>query len=59
MKRPTARFSPNAMEAMVEYEWPGNVRELENRIKRAVVMGEGRTGNNGRHSQKSKQRQDK
>ena len=24
------------------HNWPGNVRELENRIKRAVVMAEGR-----------------
>jgi len=23
--------------------WPGNVRELENRIKRAVIMAEGKT----------------
>ena len=41
MKRPMASFSPNAVQALVEYDWPGNVRELENRIKRAVVMGEG------------------
>ena len=41
MKRPMANFSPNAVQALVEYDWPGNVRELENRIKRAVVMGEG------------------
>ncbi len=36
-----AKFDPNAIEALREYEWPGNVRELENRIKRAVVMSEG------------------
>jgi two-component system NtrC family response regulator len=30
------------MEALTSYGWPGNVRELENRIKRAVVMAEGR-----------------
>ena len=41
MKQPMASFSPNAVQALVEYDWPGNVRELENRIKRAVVMGEG------------------
>jgi two-component system NtrC family response regulator len=27
---------------MHAYSWPGNVRELENRIKRAVIMAEGR-----------------
>ncbi|MFC1816751.1 PEP-CTERM-box response regulator transcription factor [Thermodesulfobacteriota bacterium] len=41
MKRPIAKFDPNAIEALREYEWPGNVRELENRIKRAVVMSDG------------------
>jgi two-component system NtrC family response regulator len=41
MKRPMARFDPGAMNALRGHQWPGNVRELENRIKRAVVMGEG------------------
>jgi two-component system NtrC family response regulator len=41
MKRPIAKFDPSAIQALEEYEWPGNIRELENRIKRAVVMGEG------------------
>ena len=36
-----ARFDQGAIQALEDYEWPGNVRELENRIKRAVVMGEG------------------
>jgi len=35
-------FSPEAIEAMTAYRWPGNVRELENKIKRGVVMSEGR-----------------
>ena len=41
MKQTVAKFDQNAMQALEAYEWPGNVRELENRIKRAVVMGEG------------------
>ena len=35
-------FTPQATEALTSHAWPGNVRELENRIKRAVVMAEGR-----------------
>ena len=35
-------FSAEALTAMHLYAWPGNVRELENRIKRAVIMAEGR-----------------
>ena len=31
-------FSPQAIEALVNYDWPGNVRELENIIERAVVL---------------------
>ena len=38
----TRRFSADALAAMAAYPWPGNVRELENRIKRAVIMAEGR-----------------
>lgn len=34
-----ARFSIDAMEAMVRYAWPGNIRELENVIERAVAVG--------------------
>jgi two-component system NtrC family response regulator len=36
-------FSADALGAMRAHAWPGNVRELENRIRRAVIMGEGRT----------------
>ncbi|KFZ44467.1 Fis family transcriptional regulator [Smithella sp. D17] len=35
-------FTSQAIEALAAYHWPGNVRELENRIKRAVVMAEGK-----------------
>ena len=35
--------SSDALAAIDAYPWPGNVRELENRIKRAVIMAEGRS----------------
>jgi two-component system NtrC family response regulator len=35
-------FSAEALTAMRAYQWPGNVRELENRIKRAIIMAQGR-----------------
>jgi two-component system NtrC family response regulator len=35
-------FTESALSAIADYAWPGNVRELENRIKRAVIMAEGR-----------------
>jgi two-component system NtrC family response regulator len=35
-------LSPDAIEAVDAYAWPGNVRELENRIKRAVIMADGK-----------------
>ncbi|MBP9901961.1 MAG: PEP-CTERM-box response regulator transcription factor [Verrucomicrobia bacterium] len=35
-------FAPAALRALQQYPWPGNVRELENRIKRAIIMAEGR-----------------
>jgi two-component system NtrC family response regulator len=35
-------FSPAALAAVNAWPWPGNVRELENRIKRAVIMAEGK-----------------
>lgn len=35
-------FSNSAISAMETHDWPGNVRELLNRIRRAMVMAEGR-----------------
>jgi two-component system NtrC family response regulator len=36
-------LSADAIDAIDSYGWPGNVRELENRIKRAVIMADGKT----------------
>jgi two-component system, NtrC family, response regulator len=36
-------MSPDAVAAIDGYAWPGNVRELENRIKRAVIMADGKS----------------
>ena len=36
-------LSPDAIAAIDAYAWPGNVRELENRLKRAIIMAEGRS----------------
>ncbi len=35
-------LAPDALSAIDRWPWPGNVRELENRMKRAVIMAEGR-----------------
>lgn len=35
-------FSDAALESIEGYRWPGNVRELENRVKRAVILAEGK-----------------
>lgn len=35
-------FTAEALELIESYPWPGNIRELENKIKRAVVLGEGK-----------------
>jgi two-component system NtrC family response regulator len=35
-------FSAAALTALAEHRWPGNVRELENRVKRSVIMSDGK-----------------
>lgn len=35
-------FAADAVEALYNYAWPGNVRELINRVRRAIVMADGR-----------------
>ena len=41
-KKPAASFDQSSMRALQSHDWPGNVRELENRVKRAVIMAEGK-----------------
>jgi DNA-binding NtrC family response regulator len=36
--KPVTGVSPEALQALMDYEWPGNVRELENVIERGVVL---------------------
>ncbi|MCW3847197.1 PEP-CTERM-box response regulator transcription factor [Sphingomonas sp. LB-2] len=36
-------FAPDALAAIDAWGWPGNVRELENRVKRAVIMADGKS----------------
>jgi two-component system, NtrC family, response regulator len=40
--RPVTGLAPDAVAAIDGHAWPGNVRELENRIKRAVIMADGK-----------------
>jgi len=35
-------FSSRAVAALLDHDWPGNVRELINRVRRALVMADGR-----------------
>jgi two-component system NtrC family response regulator len=42
VSKPGVTFGPDAVRAIRQHPWPGNVRELQNRVKRAVIMGEGK-----------------
>src|SRR4051794_12523534 len=35
-------FSADALRAIKAHSWPGNVRELQNRVKRGIIMADGR-----------------
>ena len=37
-----AGFAKEALLALESHNWPGNVRELKNRVRRAVIMAEGK-----------------
>jgi len=43
MNRSVTGLSPDALSAIDAWGWPGNVRELENRMKRAVIMADGKS----------------
>jgi len=42
MDSPVKGFAPDALAAIDGWSWPGNVRELENKLKRAVIMADGK-----------------
>ena len=42
MRSDVTGLSSDALTALDAWNWPGNVRELENRVKRAVIMADGK-----------------
>lgn len=36
--KPVTDFTPDAMDALLNYQWPGNVRELRTAVEHAVVL---------------------
>jgi len=42
LDRPGLSFAEDAISAIESYPWPGNVREMINKIKRAVIMADGK-----------------
>ncbi len=41
--KPGLSLGSKTATAMIRHNWPGNVRELQNRLRRAVIMSEGKT----------------
>lgn len=42
LDRPNLSFADDAIGAVNNYPWPGNVREMINKVKRAIIMAEGK-----------------
>ena len=42
MDRPNLTFTEDAINAITHYAWLGNVREIINKLKRAIIMAEGK-----------------
>jgi two-component system NtrC family response regulator len=40
--KPGLTFAPDALRALNLHRWAGNVRELQNRVRRAVIMADGK-----------------
>jgi len=40
--KPRLTFAPDALRALTLHRWPGNIREVQNRVRRAVIMAEGK-----------------
>ena len=40
--KPDLTFAPDALRALSLHPWPGNVRELQRRVRRAVIMADGK-----------------
>jgi two-component system NtrC family response regulator len=40
--KPGLTFAPDALRSLRLHRWPGNVRELQNRVRRAVIMADGK-----------------
>jgi two-component system NtrC family response regulator len=41
-KKPMKSFTPITAQHIRQHSWPGNVRELENRIKKSVIISDGK-----------------